>query len=152
MSDDDEGSQFDRKKRSKYKFRRRVTNKEEPVTLSKQSKYKKGESSSHILKQVITPDHSKLKKGGSSSGYFLQNIQPHKIPLPSDSSDEDYDPDIYPEGTSLDIRQDKGDENHFKSFVSYSDDEAEKEKKEKRSEYKFRKRISEKKRSRKKPY
>ena len=67
----------------------------------------------------------------------VHDIKPHEIPLPPDSSDEDYDPDIYPKGTSLDIRRDEGDKDHIKSFVSYSDDEAEKEKKEKRSELNF---------------
>ena len=74
--------------------------------------------------------------------------------MPSDSRGEsnDYDSDIYPKGTSLDIREDEGDKDHIKSFVSYSDDEAEKEKKEKRSEYKFRRRVAKKRKSGKKPY
>ena len=67
----------------------------------------------------------KIRKGETSSGYFLDEIQPHRIPLPSDSSGEskDYDPDIYPKGTPLDIREDEGDGKHVKSFVSLSDDE-----------------------------
>ena len=32
---------------------------------------------------------------------------------------------IYPEGTSLDTRKDESDEDHIKSFVSFSDDEGE---------------------------
>ena len=94
------------------------------------------------------------RKGETSSGYFLDEIQSHRIPLPSDSRGEskDYNPDIYPKGTSLDIREDEGDEKHVKSFVSFSDDEGEKEKKERRSEYKFRKRVAKKRKHDKKPY
>ena len=96
----------------------------------------------------------KLKKGEASSGYFLHNIEPHKIQLLVDSRGEskDYDPEIYPKGTSLDIKEDEGDEKHVKSFVSFSDDEGEKEKKEKRSEYKFRKRVAKKRKHDKKSY
>ena len=58
----------------------------------------------------------KGKNWETSSGYFLYNIQPNRILLPSDSSGEikDYDPDIYPKGTSLDIREDEGDGRHIK--------------------------------------
>ena len=91
-------------------------------------------------------------RGSTQLRLVIHDIKPHEIPLPPDSSDEDYDPDIYPKGTSLDIRRDEGDKDHIKSFVSYSDDEAEKEKKEKRSEYKFRRRVAKKRKSGKKPY
>ena len=130
---DDEGTQFYKKRRSEYQFRRRIADADiEPVTN--------------------TP--IKPRKGETSSGYFLDDVQPHRIPLPSDSRGEskDYDPDIYPKGTSLDIREDEGDGKHVKSFVSFSDDEGEKEKKERRSEYKFRKRVSKKRKHNKKPY
>ena len=68
--------------------------------------------------------------GETSSGYFLHDIQPHRIPWPLDGRGEstDYDPDIYIEGTFLDIREDEGDGIHVKSFVSFSDDEGEKRK------------------------
>ena len=130
---DDEGTQFYKKRRSEYQFRRRKEDGD--------------------IKQVVTTP-IKAKKGETSSGYFLHDIQPHKIPLPSDDSGEskDYDPDIYPKGTFLDIREDDGDEKHVKSFVSFSDDEGEKEKKEKRAEYKFRKRVVKKRKHGKKPY
>ena len=130
---DDEGTQFYKKRRSEYQFRRR-------------------KEDGDIKPVVTTP--IKAKKGETSSGYFLHDIQPHKIPLPSDDSGEskDYDPDIYPKGTFLDIREDDGDEKHVKSFVSFSDDEGEKEKKEKRAEYKFRKRVVKKRKHGKKPY
>ena len=93
------------------------------------------------------------RKGETSSGYFLDEIQPHRIPLPSDSRGEskDYDPDIYPKGTSLDIREDEGDGKHVKSFVSFSDLVI-KEKKERRSEYKFRKRVAKERKHDKKQY
>ena len=149
---DDEGTKFHKRRRSEYKFRRRVANRDDPVLLSTKSQHKKGESSSRVHDHDSKPRQSKYNKGESSSGYFIDDIQPHKIPLPPDSSDDDYDPDIYPKGTSLDIRRDEGDKDHIKSFVSYSDDEAEKEKKEKRSEYKFRKRVAKKRKSGKKPY
>ena len=55
-----------------------------------------------------------------------------------------YNPDKYPRGTSLDIKEDEGDGIHVKSFVSFSVDEGEKEKKERRSEYKFQKRVAKK--------
>ena len=129
---DDEGTQFYKKRRSEYQFRRRIADADiEPVTNT-----------------PINP-----RKGETSSGYFLDEIQPHRIPLPSDSSEEskDYDPNIYPKGTSLDIREDEGDGKHVKSFVSFSDDEGEKEKKERRSEYKFRKRVAKKRKHDKKP-
>ena len=62
-------------------------------------------------------------------------------------------PHWYPKevGTSPDIREDEGDGKHVKSFVSFSDDEGEKEKKERRSEYKFRKRVAKKRKHDKKP-
>ena len=96
----------------------------------------------------------KPRKSETSSGYFLHNIQADRIPLPPDSRKEskDHDPDSYLKGTSLDIREDEGDKGHVKSFVSFSDDEGEKEKKERRSEYKFRKRVSKKRKHDKKPY
>ena len=80
------------------------------------------------------------------SGYFLHNIQPHRVQL-----HPDYDPDRYPKGPSLHIREDEGDGKHVKSFFSFSDDKGEKEKKERRSEYKFRKRVAKKRKHDKKP-
>ena len=77
-----------------------------------------------------------------------------KIHLVTDSSEEsdsiktkDYDPDIYPEGTLQDIRDDEGDKCHSRSFVSMSDDEGTKERKENRSEY-IRKRVARKRKHR----
>ena len=112
-----------KKRWSDYQFRRRIADADiEPVAT-----------------RPIKP-----RKGETSSGYFLHDIQPHRIPLPSDSrgGSKDCDPDIYPKGSSLDIREDEGDGKHVKSFVSFSDDEREKEKKERRSECKFRKTCS----------
>ena len=60
---------------------------------------------------------------------------------------KDYDPDIYPEGTLQDIRDDEGDKCHSRSFVSMSDDEGTKERKENRSEY-IRKRVARKRKHR----
>ena len=57
----------------------------------------------------------KDKNGETLSGYFLHNIQPNIMSLPSDSTEEskDRDPDIYSEGTSLDVRKDEGDADHI---------------------------------------
>ena len=97
---------------------------------------------------------SKHKKEAASSGYFLNDIEPHQIPLPPDSSNEskDYEPKIYPEGTFLDIKDNEGDKDNIRSFVSMSDDERKKEQKGKRAEYKFRKRVAKKRKYGKKPY
>ena len=87
---------------------------------------------------VTTP--IKDKNGEASSGYFLHNIQPNRISSPSDSIGEskNYDPDIYPEKTSLDIRKDEGDEDHMKFFVSFSADKGKKEKKSRDQSISFR--------------
>ena len=45
---------------------------------------------------------------------------------------------IYPEGTSLDTRKDESDEDHIKSFVSFSDDKGKKEKKSRDQSISFR--------------
>ena len=97
---------------------------------------------------------SAANQQAASSGYLLDDIKPHQILLPSDSSDEskDYDPEIYPEGTSLDIKEDEGDKDNIKSFLSRSDDEGKKEQKEKRAEYKFRKRVAKKRKYGEKPH
>ena len=119
---DEENPQYQKRGRSDYKFRRGVASrKDKPETIQQ-------------------------SKQAASSGYFLDDIEPHQIPLPSNSSDEikDYDPEIYPEGTSLDIKEDEGDKDNIRSFVSMSDDERKKEQKEKRAEYKFRKRVAKK--------
>ena len=127
---DEENPQYQKRRRSDYKFRRGVASRKDKPEIIKQSKQ------------------------AASSGYFLDDIEPHQIPLPSDSSDEskDYDPEIYPEGTSLDIKEDEGDKDNIRSFVSMSDDERKKEQKEKRAEYKFRKRVAKKRKYGKKPY
>ena len=49
-----------------------------------------------------------------------------------------YDLNHYTEGSTQDTRDDIADHQHMKSFVTLSDDEGEREKKENRSEYKFR--------------
>ena len=74
--------------------------------------------------------------------------------LQTDSSDEskDYDPEIYPEGTSLDIPEDEGDKDNIKSYVLMSDAERKKGQKEKRAEYKFQKHVAKKRKYGEKPY
>ena len=111
VSSDEKSSKYLKRRRYGYKSRRGATNRKDKSLVTKQSKH---------------------NKGAASSGYFLDDIQPHQISLPPDSSEEskDYDPDIYPEGTSLDIRKDEGDQDNIKSFVSMSDNETKKEHKE----------------------
>ena len=78
---------------------------------------------------VIIP--IKDRKGETFSGY-IHDIQPSRIPLLPYNRGEskDYDPDIYPKGTYLNIRKDSGDEKYVKNFVSFSDDEWEEREKE----------------------
>ena len=58
------------------------------------------------------------------------------IPSPPDSgsdsysAEKNYDLNDYPKGSTQDIRDNIGDHQHMKSFVTLSDDEDEKEKKE----------------------
>ena len=107
---DEENQQYQKRRRSDYKFRKGVASRKEKPEIIKQSKQ------------------------SASSGCFLNDSEPHQIPLPSDSSDESkhYDTEIYPEGTSLDIQEDEGDKDKIKNFVSMSDDERKKEQKEKK--------------------
>ena len=134
---DDKETEFKKQIRSEFKLRKR------PANNQSQSSSRK-----HFHASQVNP----------SKGYFLKDVQPHQIPLPSDSSDDandgsrSYNPDVYPEGTLQDIRDDSGDAHHSKSFVSLDDDEGEKERKLKRSEYKFRKRASKKRKFKEKPY
>ena len=39
-----------------------------------------------------------------------------ELPIDNGGGSKDYDPDIYPKGTSLDIRKDKDDEDHINNF------------------------------------
>ena len=112
---DDKGAQSYKKKRSEYQSRRRIADGD--------------------IKPVLTTP-IKDRKGETSSGYFPRDIQLHRITLPADSRGEskDYDADIYPKANSIDIREDEGDGKHIKSFVSFSHDEGEKMKKERRSD------------------
>ena len=134
---DDEETKVKKQRRSMFKLRKRVADKQD-----------QSHSRDLFKDQQATP----LKK------YFLRDVKPHQIPLPSDSSDDanderrSYNPDVYPEGTLQDIRDDIGDAHHSKSFVTLDDDEGEKERKQERAEYKFRKRVSKKRKTRDKPY
>ena len=89
---DDGGINFFKKSRSECKFRRRIADRNE------------------VTKETTD------KIGETASVYLLHDGQSHRIPLPPDSSGESkiYDPDNFPEGTSLDIIKDKGDEDHIK--------------------------------------
>ena len=83
-----------KKRRSEYQFRRRIAD-------------------ADIEPETTTP--IKPRKGKASSVYFLHDIKPHRIPLPPDGHGEsnDYDSNIYPKGTSLDLGDDDGDEKQF---------------------------------------
>ena len=62
---EDEGTQFHKKRRYEYPFRRHITDRNDKPVVTTQIKDKIGET---------------------SSGYFLHNIRPNRISLPSDSS------------------------------------------------------------------
>ena len=91
---DEKSPQYQKRRGSDYKFRSGFASRKDKPEIIKQSKH---------------------KKEAASSGNFLNDIEPHQILLPSDSSDEikDYDPDIYPEGTSLDIKEEEGDKDNI---------------------------------------
>ena len=94
---DDEGTQFYKKRRFEYPYRRYIADEHNKPVLTIPVKDRKGET---------------------SQGYFLHNIQPRRIPLPADNrgGSKNYDPYIYPKGTSLDTRKDESDEKLAKNF------------------------------------
>ena len=134
---DEEETRLKKKRRSDFQLKKRIIDKKNKA----------------IFKKPFDDQQAK-----SSKGYFVKDVKPHQIPLPSDSSDDtndeskSYNPDVYPEGTFQDIREDIGDAHHTKSFVSLSDEEGVKERKQRRSDYKFRKRVSKKRKNKDKPY